>query len=202
MPDGTARAASLRTGVADVVEAIPVSQVALVDPALGHEVPMPRTNTLYLNTKRGPLADAALRAAGVPAALVSDPAALREWLRDHKLRQDPRITPVGTFLRRSSLDELPQFFNVLRGEMSLVGPRPHALAHDRSFERRIALYARRHNVRPGITGWAQVNGWRGNTSLRKRIEFDLHYITHWSPWLDVKILWLTLFRGFVNKNAY
>jgi polysaccharide biosynthesis protein PslA len=121
-------------------------------------------------------------------------------------RDDDRITRVGRLLRRYNLDELPQLWNVIRGDMSLVGPRPHALAHDRSFERRIALYARRHNVKPGITGWAQVNGLRGETltdeAMRARVEHDLHYIDHWSPWLDLKILVATVISPRAYRNAY
>ena len=120
-------------------------------------------------------------------------------------RDDPRITAVGAFLRRWNLDELPQLFNVLRGDMSLVGPRPHALAHDQQYERTIALYARRHNVKPGITGWAQVNGHRGEISaehkIRERIEHDLSYIDHWSMTFDLKILFLTLFSAKAYRNA-
>jgi Undecaprenyl-phosphate glucose phosphotransferase len=120
-------------------------------------------------------------------------------------KDDPRVTRVGRFLRRWSLDELPQIINVLRGEMSLVGPRPHALAHDREYEQKIALYARRHNVMPGITGWAQVNGYRGETSsddaMRARVDHDLHYIDNWSLMLDIKILFLTVFSRRVHRNA-
>src|SRR6202790_5586395 len=119
-----------------------------------------------------------------------------------KLTNDPRITPVGNFLRRTSLDELPQFLNVLRGDMSLVGPRPERPIFIKKFSKTIPNYQARHCVKAGITGWAQVHGWRGNTSLRKRIQYDLYYITHWTPWLDFRILWLTVFRGFVHKNAY
>jgi len=118
---------------------------------------------------------------------------------------DPRITRVGAFLRRWNIDELPQILNVLRGDMSLVGPRPHALAHDRHYMQRIALYARRHNVKPGITGWAQVNGFRGETAtddkMRGRVEHDLQYIDNWSFALDVKILFLTLFSSRAYRNA-
>ncbi len=118
---------------------------------------------------------------------------------------DARITRVGAFIRRTSIDELPQLFNVLLGDMSLVGPRPHALAHDRLFEREIALYARRHNVKPGITGWAQVNGFRGETDttakMRGRVEHDLHYIDNWSLSLDVKIMFLTAFSAKTYRNA-
>ncbi|WP_268797024.1 undecaprenyl-phosphate glucose phosphotransferase [Pseudomonas huanghezhanensis] len=121
-------------------------------------------------------------------------------------RNDARITPLGALLRRTSLDELPQFFNVLRGEMSIVGPRPHAVAHNEQYRKQVAGYMLRHKVKPGITGWAQINGWRGETDtldkMRKRVEFDLQYIEHWSVWLDMKIILLTLFKGFVNKNAF
>lgn len=121
-------------------------------------------------------------------------------------RNDSRITRVGAILRRTNLDELPQLINVLRGEMSLVGPRPHALAHDRSFERRIALYARRHNVRPGITGWAQVNGFRGETltdlDMERRVSCDLHYIDNWSIWFDIQIMVQTLISRRAYKNAF
>jgi exopolysaccharide biosynthesis polyprenyl glycosylphosphotransferase len=116
---------------------------------------------------------------------------------------DARVTRVGDFIRRHNIDELPQLFNVLIGDMSLVGPRPHALVIDQMFERRIALYARRHNMKPGITGWAQINGYRGGMSddrMRARVEHDLFYIDNWSMWLDIEILWLTLTskRGYTN----
>ncbi|MFE1599394.1 exopolysaccharide biosynthesis polyprenyl glycosylphosphotransferase [Methylobacterium sp. ID0610] len=121
-------------------------------------------------------------------------------------RNDDRITRIGRVLRRTNLDELPQLINVLRGDMSLVGPRPHALAHDRSFERRIALYARRHNVRPGITGWAQANGLRGETltdaDMQRRVEHDLHYIDNWSFWFDLQILVMTVLARRAFRNAY
>lgn len=119
---------------------------------------------------------------------------------------DARITPLGAFLRRTSLDELPQFLNVLRGEMSVVGPRPHAVAHNEHYRNRVAFYMLRHKVKPGITGWAQINGWRGETDtldkMEKRVEFDLHYIRNWSLWWDVKIIIKTLFKGFGGKNVY
>ncbi|OYY73006.1 MAG: undecaprenyl-phosphate glucose phosphotransferase [Gammaproteobacteria bacterium 28-57-27] len=119
---------------------------------------------------------------------------------------DTRITPLGAFLRRTSLDELPQFFNVLQGRMSIVGPRPHALAHNEHYKELIESYMLRHKVKPGITGWAQVNGYRGETDtlekMQKRIEYDLYYIEHWSLALDLKIILLTLFRGFKHPNAY
>lgn len=119
--------------------------------------------------------------------------------------QDERVTRVGRFMRRYNIDELPQLFNVLRGEMSLVGPRPHALAHDQLFERRIALYARRHNVKPGITGWAQVNGLRGEIDspdkIRLRVEHDLYYIDNWSLFFDAWIIVLTVFSRKAYRNA-
>jgi exopolysaccharide biosynthesis polyprenyl glycosylphosphotransferase len=120
-------------------------------------------------------------------------------------KHDPRITRVGRWLRRWNIDELPQLANVLRGEMSLVGPRPHALAHDHEYERRIALYARRHNVKPGITGLAQVNGFRGETStdekMQGRVEMDLNYIDNWSMWLDIGIIFQTLVSPKAYRNA-
>jgi lipopolysaccharide/colanic/teichoic acid biosynthesis glycosyltransferase/uncharacterized tellurite resistance protein B-like protein len=119
---------------------------------------------------------------------------------------DPRVTPVGAFLRKSSLDELPQIFNVLRGEMSVVGPRPHAVAHNEHYREQILEYMLRHKVKPGVTGWAQVNGWRGETdTLEKMIErvaHDLHYIRHYSFFLDLKILVLTLFGKKTRLNAH
>jgi Undecaprenyl-phosphate glucose phosphotransferase len=117
-------------------------------------------------------------------------------------KDDDRRTWFGTFLRKTSLDELPQLINVLIGDMSLVGPRPERPEFIEQFSRTIPSYFARHAVKAGITGWAQVHGWRGNTSLRKRLQFDLYYITHWTPWLDIKILWMTLFCGLVHKNAY
>ena len=121
-------------------------------------------------------------------------------------QNDPRVTRVGNFLRRTSLDELPQFINVLTGGMSIVGPRPHAVAHNEQYRTLIQGYMLRHKVKPGITGWAQINGWRGETDtlekMEKRIEFDLEYIREWSLWFDIKIVFLTIFKGFVNKAAY
>jgi len=121
-------------------------------------------------------------------------------------RGDTRVTKVGAFLRRTSLDELPQFWNVLQGRMSIVGPRPHALQHNEQYKEQIDLYMQRHKVKPGITGWAQIHGWRGETDtlekMKKRVEYDLYYIENWSLWLDIKIIFLTLFSGFVHKNAY
>jgi Undecaprenyl-phosphate glucose phosphotransferase len=117
-------------------------------------------------------------------------------------KDDPRRTRFGTFLRATSLDELPQFINVLLGDMSLVGPRPERPVFIKKFSKTIPNYAARHAVKAGITGWAQVHGWRGNTSLRKRVQYDLYYITHWTPWLDFRILWMTVWHGFVHRNAY
>ena len=122
------------------------------------------------------------------------------------VRNDPRLTRIGAWLRRWNIDEIPQLFNVLTGDMSLVGPRPHALSHDRDYEQRISLYARRHNVKPGITGWAQINGFRGATDtddkMRKRLEHDLFYIDNWSLWLDLKIIARTVLSPTAYRNAY
>ena len=118
------------------------------------------------------------------------------------VKDDPRVTKVGRFLRRTSLDELPQLFNILVGEMSLVGPRPERPQFVDKFKEEIPRYMIKHQVRPGLTGWAQINGYRGDTSIRKRVEYDLFYIENWSMGLDVKIMFLTLFKGFINKNAY
>ena len=118
------------------------------------------------------------------------------------VKNDPRVTSFGKFIRKTSIDELPQLFNVLKGDMSLVGPRPERPFFVEKFREEIPRYMVKHQVRPGMTGWAQVNGLRGNTSIRKRIDCDLYYIENWSVGLDIKILFLTVFRGFVNKNAY
>ena len=115
---------------------------------------------------------------------------------------DPRVTKVGKILRMTSIDEMPQFFNVLKGDMSLVGPRPERPLFVEKFREEIPRYMIKHQVRPGMTGWAQVNGYRGNTSIRKRIDCELYYIENWSVGLDIKILFLTVFKGFINKNAY
>lgn len=118
------------------------------------------------------------------------------------VKDDPRVTKVGRFLRRTSLDELPQLFNILLGEMSLVGPRPERPQFVEKFKDEIPRYMIKHQVRPGLTGWAQVNGYRGDTSIRKRIEYDLYYIENWTLAFDIKIMFLTIFKGFINKNAY
>jgi lipopolysaccharide/colanic/teichoic acid biosynthesis glycosyltransferase len=120
------------------------------------------------------------------------------WAREN----DPRVTRLGRFLRKSNLDELPQLWNVLRGDMSIVGPRPERPHFVEQFKHRIPSYMLRHKVKAGLTGWAQVHGWRGNTSIEKRIEYDLYYIENWSVSLDIKIMWLTLLRGFFHKHAY
>jgi putative colanic acid biosynthesis UDP-glucose lipid carrier transferase len=121
-------------------------------------------------------------------------------------KNDPRVTRFGAFLRRTSLDELPQLINVLQGKMSLVGPRPHAVAHNEQYRKQVDRYMLRHKVKPGITGLAQVNGWRGETDtldkMQKRIEFDLAYIQNWSLFLDFKIIYQTMFKVFSDKNAY
>lgn len=121
-----------------------------------------------------------------------------QWTTPH----DPRVTPVGRFIRKTSIDETPQFFNVLIGDMSLVGPRPERPLFVEKFKEEIPRYMIKHQVRPGLTGWAQVNGYRGDTSITKRIEHDLYYIENWSLGFDFKIMFLTIFKGFINKNAY
>ena len=118
------------------------------------------------------------------------------------VKNDPRVTGIGKFMRKTSIDELPQLFNVLKGDMSLVGPRPERPFFVEKFREEIPRYMVKHQVRPGMTGWAQVKGYRGDTSIRKRIDCDLYYIENWTLGLDIKILFLTVFRGFVNKNAY
>ena len=118
------------------------------------------------------------------------------------VKNDPRVTGIGRFMRRTSIDELPQLFNILKGDMSLVGPRPERPFFVEKFREEIPRYMVKHQVRPGLTGWAQVNGYRGDTSIRKRIEYDLYYIENWTVGFDIKILFLTIFKGFINKNAY
>ena len=130
---------------------------------------------------------------------VQDPGKERsQWTTPH----DPRVTPVGRFIRRTSIDEMPQFFNILVGDMSLVGPRPERPLFVEKFKEEIPRYMIKHQVRPGLTGWAQVNGYRGDTSITRRIEHDLYYIENWSLGFDFKIMFLTVFKGFINKNAY
>lgn len=118
------------------------------------------------------------------------------------VKNDPRVTPVGKFIRKTSIDELPQLINILKGDMSLIGPRPERPQFVEKFKEEIPRYMIKHQVRPGLTGWAQVNGLRGDTSIQKRIEYDLYYIENWTLGFDIKILFLTFFKGFINKNAY
>jgi putative colanic acid biosynthesis UDP-glucose lipid carrier transferase len=113
-----------------------------------------------------------------------------------------RATKIGAFMRKTSLDELPQFINVLKGDMSIVGPRPERPVFVEKFKHDVPGYMQKHMMKAGITGWAQINGWRGDTDLAKRIECDLYYIENWSVWFDIKIVFLTIFKGFINKNAY
>jgi putative colanic acid biosynthesis UDP-glucose lipid carrier transferase len=119
---------------------------------------------------------------------------------------DARVTPFGAFLRHRSLDELPQFLNVLMGDMSVVGPRPHALAHNEIYKKLLEQYMLRHRVKPGITGWAQIHGYRGETDtvdkMEKRVQFDLYYIRNWSLWMDLRIVVRTAWRGWTGKNVY
>lgn len=121
-------------------------------------------------------------------------------------RNDPRVTALGAILRKTSLDELPQFLNVLLGHMSVVGPRPHAVAHNEQYRGQVSFYMLRHKVKPGITGWAQINGWRGETDtldkMEKRVEYDLYYIRNWSLWFDIKIIFKTVFKGFSGQHVY
>ena len=121
-------------------------------------------------------------------------------------KNDHRLTSIGNFLRKSSLDELPQFINVIQGRMSVVGPRPHAVAHNIEYSKLIPVYNQRALVKPGITGLAQINGWRGETDtlekMQKRIDMDLNYINNWTLWLDIKIISTTIYKGFKNRNAY
>lgn len=117
-------------------------------------------------------------------------------------KDDPRVTKVGKFLRRTSIDETPQLFNILKGDMSVVGPRPERPQFVEKFKEEIPRYMVKHQVRPGLTGWAQINGYRGDTSIKRRIEYDIFYIENWTMSFDIKIMFLTIFKGFINKNAY
>ena len=122
----------------------------------------------------------------------------KEWTT----KDDPRVTKVGKFLRKTSIDELPQLFNILKGDMSVVGPRPERPQFVDKFKEEIPRYMVKHQVRPGLTGWAQINGYRGDTSIKRRIEYDIFYIENWTMSFDIKIMFLTIFKGFINKNAY
>ena len=122
----------------------------------------------------------------------------KEWTT----KNDPRVTKVGKVIRKLSIDEMPQFWNILIGDMSLVGPRPERPQFVEKFREEIPHYMIKHQVRPGLTGWAQINGYRGDTSIEKRIEHDLYYIENWTLGFDFKIMFLTIFKGFINKNAY
>ncbi|MCR4755322.1 MAG: undecaprenyl-phosphate glucose phosphotransferase [Lachnospiraceae bacterium] len=125
-----------------------------------------------------------------------------EEVKAWTIKDDPRVTKVGKFFRRTSIDELPQLFNILKGDMSVVGPRPERPQFVEKFREEIPRYMIKHQVRPGLTGWAQINGFRGDTSIRKRIDYDIYYIENWSFGFDIKIIFLTIFRGFINENAY
>ena len=118
------------------------------------------------------------------------------------VKNDPRVTKAGKVLRMTSMDELPQLFNILKGDMSIVGPRPERPQFVEKFKETIPRYMVKHQVRPGLTGWAQVNGLRGDTSIRRRIEYDIFYIENWTMTFDIKIMLMTVFKGFINKNAY
>ena len=152
---------------------------------------------------RSMMLDAEMR---IDAVLSAYPQARAEWSVNRKLTRDPRVTRVGRVIRRRSLDELPQLINVLRGDMSMVGPRPHAVTHNDMFADQIRTIFRRHNVKPGITGWAQVNGLRGETDtfekMQKRIEHDLYYIDNWSFFFDLKIMIMTVVLKRAYSNAY
>lgn len=180
------------SGVALTVLAIPLGLIALAvkmsskGPILFSQERMGLDGKSFTIVKFRSMDDNAERATG-PVWAVED---------------DPRVTPLGRFLRRSNLDELPQLWNVLKGDMSLVGPRPERPHFVEQFKHKIPQYMLRHKVKAGLTGWAQVNGWRGNTPLEKRIEYDLYYIENWSVRLDLKIMWLTLLKGFFHKHAY
>ncbi len=118
------------------------------------------------------------------------------------VKDDPRVTKIGRVLRRTSIDEMPQLINILRGDMSLVGPRPERPLFVEKFKEEIPRYMIKHQVRPGLTGWAQINGYRGDTSIRRRVDYDIYYIENWTMGMDIKIMFLTVFKGFINKNAY
>ncbi len=178
------------SGTAVILLAIPCSIIALLIKWTSPGPIFYRQERMGLDGR--PFTVYKFRSMRVDAEDVSGPV----WARD----DDPRCTPVGRFLRKTDLDELPQVWNVLKGDMSIVGPRPERPFFVDQFKHRIPQYMLRHKVKAGITGWAQVNGWRGNTSLEKRIEFDLYYIENWSVSLDLKIMWMTLFRGILQRQ--
>jgi Undecaprenyl-phosphate glucose phosphotransferase len=180
------------SAIALVILALPIGLIALLvkltskGPVLFHQERMGLDGKPFTIVKFRSMFDDAERHTG-PVWAIAD---------------DPRVTNLGRFLRRSNLDELPQLWNVLRGDMSIVGPRPERPHFVEQFKHRIPQYMLRHKVKAGLTGWAQVNGWRGNTALEKRIEYDLYYIENWSVRLDLKIMWLTVLKGFFHKHAY
>jgi putative colanic acid biosynthesis UDP-glucose lipid carrier transferase len=178
-----------------MIAALPMLAIALA-------VKLSSPGPVFFRQKRYGLGGEEIEVTKFRTMYVQDPDAPVKQARQH----DERITPLGRFLRRTSLDELPQLINVVRGDMSPVGPRPHAIPHNQQYRVLIPEYMLRHKIKPGITGWAQVNGWRGETdTLRKmeyRVEHDLDYIRRWSPWLDLKILWLTVFGRKVRTNAW
>ena len=181
-----------------IVFAIPMAVIALLVRLGGQGPVIFRQERMSLNGQRFKIFKfRTMRHAGSnPAELLE--AGVEEWTKP----DDDRITPIGRFLRRTSLDELPQLFNVLLGEMSLVGPRPERPELIRRFREDWRGYMLRQNVKAGMTGWAQINGLRGHTSLRKRLQYDLFYVRNWSLMFDLRILWMTIFKGFVHPNAH
>ena len=182
----------LISAVALVVLAIPLGIIALLVRITSHGPAIFRQERMGLDGRRFSIVK--FRSMVDDAERESGPV----WTREN----DARVTPLGRFLRKSNLDELPQLWNVLMGDMSIVGPRPERPHFVDQFKHRIPQYMLRHKVKAGMTGWAQVNGWRGDTALEKRIEYDLYYIENWSVRLDLKIIWLTIVKGFFHKHAY
>lgn len=194
------RAEDIILGLIAVIIAAPVMLVVAFAIKLTSAGPV-----LYVQKRHG-FNGETIRVLKFRSMYVDQCATQREDTVPQATRNDPRITPVGKFIRKTSLDELPQLFNVLRGDMSLVGPRPHATQHNTAYRTRIDGYFARHRVKPGITGWAQVNGWRGETDtdekMRQRVLHDMYYIANWSPWLDIRVVILTVLNGLTNPNAY
>jgi putative colanic acid biosynthesis UDP-glucose lipid carrier transferase len=187
----------------DILIGVPSLMIAALPMlAIAIAVKLSSPGSVFFKQKRNGLGGEEFEVTKFRTMYVQDPDAPVKQARE----SDERITPLGRFLRRTSLDELPQLINVIRGDMSPVGPRPHAVCHNQQYRTQILEYMLRHKIKPGITGWAQVNGWRGETdTLRKmeyRVEHDLDYIRRWSPWLDLKILWLTVFGRKVRTNAW